>query len=268
MCGRCDFQAITQSRVRKSVQAREFDFLNHDSRTCGKTRRELRELTKFCNCHYLTIQFQVPMPVSKSAPVSTPSDNSTALTTHAGGNGASSRTNPAPPKPAPKSSKTSKAKSPRAPAATNTPKSAAAPKPASAPAPAPKPASAPAPKPVAPPSADEARNPAYAGLDFGVASKPAATSNLEVDEPWSDESDAHTSDGDFLDGYSSGDGWEEDNAILTADSSTFRGNSGGTIGLKRFSAMIASIERRAIAQETKRNMRKAKKQGPAPVPLQ
>lgn len=51
--------------------------------------------------------------------------------------------------------------------------------------------------------------------------------------------------------------WHEDRDLLCASSETFvgAGYRGSTIGLKRFEAMIASIEKRAMALEAKRQRR-------------
>ena len=71
---------------------------------------------------------------------------------------------------------------------------------------------------------------------------------------------------EFLDdgSDSSGSEWAEDTDLLKAGSERFVGMPGATIGLKRFEAMVASIERRATALDAKRKARKAT---PRPVPV-
>ena len=67
----------------------------------------------------------------------------------------------------------------------------------------------------------------------------------------SDEESPTPSDLEFLSGES-GDEWVVDSELHNAPSERFIGSSGSTIGLKRFHAMVASIERRAIALDSKR----------------
>lgn len=94
------------------------------------------------------------------------------------------------------------------------------------------------------------------------ATTPAAPKkydDLKVDEELSDdESTAHSSDEDFLDNASSDDenGWQVDNRILTASSESFINMPGSTIGMKRFAAMIESIEKRALAAEARKIKKK------------
>lgn len=92
----------------------------------------------------------------------------------------------------------------------------------------------------------------------------------QMSDAVSEDGSVHSSDAEFLnnsEGDSGGEGWEEDqDGVLTAHSDTFRGMAGSTIGLKRFAAMVASIERRAIVQDTKRKARVASRAAARPSP--
>ena len=101
----------------------------------------------------------------------------------------------------------------------------------------------------------------------GPAFASSATDSLDaLSDVSSEQSSCTPSDLEFLDSENDSDEnrWHVDVDVLTAPSERFVGMPGSTIGLKRFEAMIASIERRAMAQDSKR---KAKKATPRPPPV-
>lgn len=95
--------------------------------------------------------------------------------------------------------------------------------------------------------------------------KPAAPKktydDLKMDEARSEDGsdEWHTSDEEMLDDNTDDDEWQVDpEGILAAPAEKFAVSAGGTLGMKRFAAMIASIEQRALAAEArKKNKKKA-----------
>lgn len=85
--------------------------------------------------------------------------------------------------------------------------------------------------------------------------------DLKVEETRSeDDSDEwRTSDEEMLDDDTDDEEWQVDpEGILAAPAEKFMAGAGGTLGQKRFAAMIASIEQRArAAEERKKNKKKA-----------
>lgn len=77
---------------------------------------------------------------------------------------------------------------------------------------------------------------------------------IDSDSDTSESPSEHSSDREFLE--ASSDEWTPDNDLLRASSEHFVGEPGGTVGLKRYRAMIKSLEYRASALEAKRAAKK------------
>ena len=85
--------------------------------------------------------------------------------------------------------------------------------------------------------------------------------DLKVEEARSEDGsdEWRTSDEEIFDDDTDDEEWQVDpECILAAPAEKFAAGAGGTLGMKRFAAMIASIEQRAIAAEArKKNKKKA-----------
>lgn len=106
-----------------------------------------------------------------------------------------------------------------------------------------------------------------------VVARPASSSATRAeslqDAPSdiSSEVSSHSSDYEFLSDASQDDAWHVDTNVLTAPSSAFDDVAAPTLGLKRFAAMVASIERRAVALQDKSVARKKAAQRSKSVPV-
>jgi hypothetical protein len=93
------------------------------------------------------------------------------------------------------------------------------------------------------------------------APKKTTSDDLKVEEARSeDDSDWHSSDQEFLNDDTEEEEWQVDpEGILAAPAEKFAAGAGGTLGMKRFAAMIASIEQRALAAEARKKNKKTTK---------